>query len=138
LGMRGDQFDRPDVLTGPGCRGTRVNPGNSLHYIKSQCFTFPKPSTRFGDAGRNILIGPGILNLDNSLVRNIGGLDNFHAQFRAEFFNVLNHTNLASPVEPTNNTSLFGANGAPISSAGVLTSTTTTSRQIQFGLKLIW
>jgi hypothetical protein len=46
----------------------------------------------------------------------------------------LNHPNFASPV----NTSLFGANGAPISSAGVLTSTTTTSRQIQFALKLIW
>jgi carboxypeptidase family protein/TonB-dependent receptor-like protein len=138
LGMKGDQFDRPDVVAGPGCSGSRVNPGNPLHYIKTQCFAFPNPSTRFGDAGRNILIGPGILNLDTSLVRNIGGSEKFHAQFRAEFFNVLNHTNFASPVVTTNNTSLFGANGAPISSAGVLTSTTTTSRQIQFGLKLIW
>jgi hypothetical protein len=138
LGMKGDQFDRPDVVTGPGCRGSRVNPGNPLAYIKTQCFAFPNPSTRFGDAGRNILIGPGILNLDTSLVRNLGSSEKFHAQFRAEFFNVLNHTNLASPVVTTNNTSLFGANGAPISSAGVLTSTTTTSRQIQFGLKLIW
>jgi hypothetical protein len=138
LGMKGDQFDRPDVLTGPGCSGSRVNPGNPLDYIKTQCFAFPNPSTRFGDAGRNILIGPGILNLDTSLVRNLGGSEKFHAQFRAEFFNVLNHTNFASPVVTTNNTSLFGANGVPISSAGVLTSTTTTSRQIQFGLKLIW
>jgi hypothetical protein len=138
LGMKGDQFDRPDALTGPGCSGSRVNPRNPLHYIKMQCFAFPSPSTRFGDAGRNGLIGPGILDLDTSLIRDIGALDIFHAQFRAEFFNVLNHTNFASPVEPTNNTSLFGANGAPISSAGVLTSTTTTSRQIQFGLKLIW
>jgi hypothetical protein len=138
LGMKGDQFDRPDVVTGPGCSGSRVNPGNPLDYIKTQCFAFPNPSTRFGDAGRNILIGPGILNLDTSLVRNLGGSEKFHAQFRAEFFNVLNHTNFASPVVATNNTSLFGANGAPISSAGVLTSTTTTSRQIQFGLKLIW
>ena len=111
-----------------------MNPGNSLDYIKTRCFAFPNPSTRFGDAGRNILIGPGMVNLDTSLVRNIGGLEKFHAQFRAEFFNVLNHTNFALPV----NTSLFGANGAPISSAGVLTSTTTTSRQIQFGLKLMW
>jgi len=138
LGMKGDQFDRPDVLTGPRCRGSLVNPGNPLDYIKTQCFAFPNPSTRFGDAGRNILIGPGILNLDTSLVRNIGGLKNFQAQFRVEFFNVLNHTNFASPVVTTNNTSLFGANGAPVSSAGVLTSTTTASRQIQFGLKLIW
>ncbi len=138
LGMKGDQFDRPDVLTGPGCSGSLVNAGNPLDYIKTQCFAFPNPSTRFGDAGRNILIGPGILNLDTSLFRNIGNLEKLHAQFRAEFFNVLNHTNFASPVVPTNNTSLFGANGAPISSAGVLTSTTTTSRQIQFALKLIW
>ena len=134
LGMKGDQFDRPDVLNGPGCSGSLVNPGNPLDYIKTQCFAFPNPSTRFGDAGRNILIGPGMLNLDTSLFRNIGGLEKFHAQFRAEFFNVLNHTNFASPV----NTSLFGANGSRISSAGVLTSTTTSSRQIQFGLKLIW
>jgi Carboxypeptidase regulatory-like domain/TonB dependent receptor len=138
LGMKGDQFDRPDVLTGTGCSGSLVNPGNPLGYIKTQCFAFPNPSTRFGDAGRNILIGPGILNLDSSLFRNIGDLEKLHAQFRAEFFNVLNHTNFASPVVPTNNTSLFAANGAPISSAGVLTSTTTTSRQIQFALKLIW
>ena len=135
LGMKGDQFDRPDVLSGSGCSGSLVNPGNPLDYIKTQCFAFPNPSTRFGDAGRNILIGPGMLNLDTSLFRNIGSLEKFHAQFRAEFFNVLNHTNFALPVT---NTSLFGADGAPISSAGVLTSTTTRSRQIQFGLKLIW
>src|SRR6202162_5808923 len=118
LGMKGDQFDRPDVLKGPGCNGSFVNPGNPLDYIKTQCFAFPNPSTRFGDAGRNILIGPGMLNLDTSLFRNIGNLEKFHAQFRAEFFNVLNHTNFASPVVPTNNTSLFAANGTPISSAG--------------------
>ena len=138
LGMKGDQFDRPDVLTGPGCAGSLVNPGNPSHYIKTQCFSFPSPSNRFGDAGRNILTGPGLVNLDTSLFRYIGNQEKFHAQFRAEFFNVLNHTNFSSPVVPTNNTSLFGANGAPISSAGVITSTATTSRQIQFGLKLIW
>jgi Carboxypeptidase regulatory-like domain/TonB-dependent Receptor Plug Domain len=138
LGMKGDQFDRPDVVDSPACAGSLVNPGNPLHYIQTQCFTFPNPSNRFGDAGRNILTGPGILNLDTSLFRDIGNSERFHAQFRAEFFNILNHTNFASPVVPTNNTSLFGANGAPISSAGVITSTATTSRQIQFGLKLIW
>ena len=132
--MKGDQFDRPDVLSGPGCNGSLVNPGNPIDYIKTQCFAFPNPSKRFGDAGRNILIGPGMVNLDTSLFRDIGGLEKFHAQFRAEFFNVLNHPNFASPV----NTSLFGADGTRISSAGVITSTSTTSRQIQFGLKLIW
>ncbi len=51
---------------------------------------------------------------------------------RAEFFNVLNHANFASP-----NTTVF-ANGAVSASAGLITSTVTTSRQIQFGLKLIF
>jgi hypothetical protein len=99
---------------------------------------FSQPEHAFWGRGCNMLIGPGILNLDTSLVRNIGSSKRFHAQFRAELFNVLNHTNFASPVVTTNDTSLFGANGAPISSAGVLTATTTTSRQIQFGLKLTW
>jgi hypothetical protein len=58
LGMKGDQFDRPDVLSGPGCSGPLVNVGNPLDYIKTQCFAFPDPTTRFGDAWRSILIGP--------------------------------------------------------------------------------
>src|ERR1700692_2531503 len=133
--MQVGQSDRPDVLKGPGCHGSLVNPGNPLDYIKTQCFAFPDPSTRFGDAGRNILIGPGILNLDTSLFRNIGNLEKLHAQFRAEFFNVLNRANFASPVAPTNNTSLFAANGAPISSAGVITSTTPPPPHTLFAVK---
>ncbi len=139
LGMKGDGFDRPDVLTGSGCSGSLVNPGNPSRYIKTECFAFPSPRTLMGNAGRNILTGPGILNLDSSLFKNIGNSEKFHAQFRAEFFNVLNHANFLSPIiPPNNNTSLFAASGARLSSAGVLTNTSTTSRQIQFGLKLIW
>ena len=128
-------FDRPNLVTGPGCSGSLVNSGNPLHYIKTQCFTFPNPKNLLGDAGRNILTGPGILNLDSSLFKNIGRSERYHAQFRAEFFNILNHTNFASPLS---NTSVFGANGTATSNAGVITATTTTSRQIQFGLKLLW
>jgi len=55
-------------------------------------------------------------------------------QFRAEFFNLLNRTNFNTP----NPVVYVAANGGPSPTAGVITSTTTTSRQIQFGLKLIW
>ena len=58
-------------------------------------------------------------------------------QFRAEFFNVLNHANFAVPVTP-NNTDIFDSTGAPTGVAGLLTSTTTTAREIQFALKVIW
>jgi hypothetical protein len=53
-------------------------------------------------------------------------------QFRAEVFNVLNRANFGTP-----NAIVF-ANGAISSSAGLITATATTSRQIQFGLKLIF
>jgi hypothetical protein len=55
-------------------------------------------------------------------------------QLRAEFFNVLNHANFNTP----NLIAFTSATGAPSPAAGVITSTSTTSRQIQFGLKLIW
>jgi hypothetical protein len=61
--------------------------------------------------------------------------DKFNVQFRAEFFNVLNHTNFAPPLD---NRNIFDSSGNPIGNAGLITSTQTPSRQIQFALKLIW
>jgi 3',5'-cyclic AMP phosphodiesterase CpdA len=93
-----------------------------------------------GNAGRNILTGPGLSNLDFSIIKNnrIGGFSEaFNLQIRAEIFNLLNHTNFQVPTLP-GNTDIFQSNGAPNSSAGLLTSTTTSSRQIQFGVKVIW
>jgi hypothetical protein len=63
--------------------------------------------------------------------------ENFNVQFRAEFFNILNHPNFAVPATP-NNTDIFDSTGAPTGVAGLLTSTTTTAREIQFALKLGW
>ena len=56
-------------------------------------------------------------------------------QFHAELLDLLNHANFVPPVQ---NTSLFGVNVSPVATAGLITSTLTTSRQIQFGLKLIF
>ena len=93
-----------------------------------------------GNAGRNILIGPGLSNLDfsvfkNNPVKKIS--ENFNVQFRAEFFNILNHANFAVPVMP-DHTDIFDSTGVATGVAGVLTSTTTTAREIQFALKLVW
>jgi hypothetical protein len=138
VGMKTDETSEPvDRLTGPGCQ-TLTNPGNPNHYIKTQCLAFPNPSNRWGNAGRNTLIGPGQSKLDASIFKNnhIERIsETFNAQFRAEFFNVLNRSNFSSP---TSNNVVFDPSGEPVPSAGLITSTQTTSRQIQFALKLIW
>jgi hypothetical protein len=93
-----------------------------------------------GNAGRNILIGPGLSNLDFSVVKNnrIGQIsENFNVQFRAEFFNILNRTNFAVPITP-DNTDIYDSSGAPTGVAGKLTSTNTSAREVQFALKLFW
>ena len=129
--------DFPDRLTSPECKSL-VNSGSPVHYIKTQCFTFPLTGTLLGDAGRNILTGPGQTNLDFAVVKNMRVhkiSDTSRAQFRAELFNALNHANFMPPLD---NLKLFDAKGQPIASAGLLTATATTARQIQFALKLIW
>jgi len=138
LGTKLDETNEPpNRIVGPGCE-TLSNPGNPNQYIKTQCLTFPNPANLRGNLGRNTVIGPGMSNLDfslfkNNVIRRIS--ENFNVQFRAEFFNVFNHANFSSP---TDNRTVFDQNGAPIASAGLITSTQTPSRQIQFALKVIW
>jgi hypothetical protein len=96
-----------------------------------------------GNAGRNSLYGPGLATVDFSVFKNFRITrisEAFNVQFRAEFFNILNHTNFQAPnfLTDSNNNSIFDATGSLLKNAGILGSTTTTSRQIQFGLKVIW
>jgi hypothetical protein len=130
-------FDFPNRLTGRGC-DSAVNPGNPVQYIKTQCFAFPNPATLLGDSGRNVLTGPGLVNLDLSLVKNIGVRsvsETFRAQIRADVFNTFNRPNFLPPLD---NLKLFDAAGRTISSAGLLDATSTSSRQIQLALRLTW
>ncbi len=138
LGTKLDETaEPPNRLIGAGCQ-TLSNSCNPNHYIKTQCLAFPNPANLHGNLGRNTVIGPGISNLDFSLFKNnpIRRIsENFNAQFRAEFFNVFNRANFSSP---TDNRIIFDQTGNPISSAGLIDSTQTPSRQIQFALKLVW
>jgi hypothetical protein len=136
-GMKLDETSEPpNRLDGSDCR-TLTNPGDPNHFIKTQCLAFPGAS-KWGNLGRNTLIGPGVSKLDFSVFKNNPVKrvsESFNVQFRAEFFNILNRANFASP---TDNFTVFDHLGNPISSAGLITSTQTTSRQIQFAVKLIW
>jgi carboxypeptidase family protein len=110
-------------------------------WFNPQAFAAPHPGT-FGNAGRDSLTGPGLTNVDFSLVKNIVLHERFHAQFRAEYFNLLNHANFTTPNAVVFSTGPTPAKSttAPVISptAGVLTATATTSRQLQFGLKLLF
>jgi hypothetical protein len=103
---------------------------------------FPQCFNLRGNAGRNILIGPGTTNLDfsvfkNNYVKRVS--ENFNVQFRAEVFNIMNHANFRPPTVGDGNSDIFDGTGTPNPTAGALVApTTTTSREIQFALKLIW
>ena len=93
-----------------------------------------------GNTGRNVIIGPGLTSLDFSLFKNnyIKKIsERFNLQFRAEIFNILNHANFAPPATPTN-TDIFDGTGNGSGGAGLLTRTTTTAREIQFAVKVIF
>ena len=162
-----DPFDFPNRLTGPGC-ATATNPGNPNNYIKTtECFALPTAPVSFasqcngfsgvnpivtpppsgqvycsnlrGNAGRNILRGPGLINLDTSLFKNNSFRrisETFNAQLRFEVFNILNHANFQLPALTNDN--IFTASGGLDPNGGVITTTVTTSRQLQLALKIIW
>ncbi len=102
---------------------------------------FPQCFNLRGNAGRNILIGPGITNLDFSVFKNnrIKRIsENFNVQFRMEMFNILNHANFAPPGPGDGNTDIFDGTGSPNGIAGALVRTTIPERQIQFAIKFIF
>jgi hypothetical protein len=92
-----------------------------------------------GHSGRNRFYGPGLTTVDFSAFKNFQFTERLRLQFRAEFFNLLNHANFAAPnfLNDANN-SVFDDKGARIGNAGIIGSTSTSSRQIQLGLKLVW
>jgi hypothetical protein len=86
----------------------------------------------YGNVGRDTLIGPGLATWDFSVLKDTRIRERLNLEFRAEIFNLLNRANFNLP-----NAVVFTPSGVS-PTAGVITSTSTTSRQVQFGLKLLW
>jgi hypothetical protein len=107
--------------------------GGSSQYFNPNAFVQPLPGT-YGNVGRNVLTGPSLVETDASLTKLFSLSERLNLQFRFEFFNLFNHTNFNAP----NPVVYAAASGGPSPTAGIITSTTTTSRQIQLGLKLLW
>jgi hypothetical protein len=107
--------------------------GSPDHYFNTAAFIPPLTGT-YGNAPRNFLGGPALAETDLSLAKKISLSERLNLQFRAEFFNLPNRANLNTP----NPVVFTAATGGPSPTAGVITSTSTSSRQIQLGLKLLW
>jgi len=107
--------------------------GDPNQWFNPGAFLAPPNNSGFdGNLGRDTLIGPSAATWDFSVLKDTAITERTRLQFRAEFFNILNHVNFNSP-----NAVVFTPSGVS-PTAGVITSTSTTSRQIQFGLKLLW
>jgi hypothetical protein len=105
--------------------------GQQTRWYDPNAFSLATIGT-YGNLGRGTFNGPGLADVDLSVFKNTSITERVALQFRTEFFNLLNRTNLGTP-----NATVF-SNGAISSSAGVITTLATTPRQIQFGLKLIF
>jgi hypothetical protein len=132
---------RPDI--NPDFHGN-LYPRTPQQFFNPAAFLPPAYGT-VGNLGRDTLTGPGLANVDISLLKATQVAERLRAQFRAEFFNALNHANFATPnpvIFSSGPTQGNAANqiAAVVASptAGVITATATTSRQIQFGLKLLF
>ena len=134
--------DRADLVSGrsnnpvegttAGCPGVVAGQklGGPGLYFDPCSFTVPAPGF-FGNVGRNTLIQPTVVTWDFSVLKNNRVGEHHTLEFRAEFFNVLNRPNFGRATSQV----ITNAAGAVNPAAGKITSTTTTSRQVQFGLK---
>ncbi|HXQ26676.1 MAG TPA: carboxypeptidase-like regulatory domain-containing protein [Candidatus Acidoferrales bacterium] len=144
--------DRPDYGnpkgTCPGGKGQVL--GKWYEWFNETCYAPPGASAvlpfgvpgQLGNVPKFSLEGPNLRNLDTSIIKNTKISERLNTQFRAEFFNVLNHTNLGLPnpnvyANPGQLAYQAGDVGG-VNNAGAIALTSTSSRQIQFALKLIF
>jgi hypothetical protein len=117
--------DRPNSVSGqdpnlPGDQRTILKWFNTGAYVSNA------PGT-WGNVGRTTIIGPGIFNVDASIIRNFRMMTNKSLQFRLEVFNALNR-----PIWNDPNTTLSNAN------YGRITSTRKPMREVQLGMKFVF
>lgn len=162
-GYQGPNTDRYAASLLPGRDNNASNPGDVDNYIDKTAFTLPASSNpadqakaqgspalnvagcgngsaecrAYGDLGRNTVHGPGVNTFDFSVLKNwavpqFGEQGSF--QFRAEFLNMFNRANFGRPTT----LDVFSSRGSVSSSAGVITKHTTSARNIQLALRIIF
>ena len=128
----GDTKNPVRPFVNPGFEGLAIV-GKPTEWFNPSAFLAPPPGSGFyGNLSRDSLTGPGLAEWDFSMFRETPLRERLHLQLRAELFNILNHANFNTP-----NLVVFTPSGLS-PTAGVITSTSTTSRQIQLAARLLW
>ena len=101
--------------------------GPAILYFNPACYTLSALGTE-GNVGRDSIYGPGLFNVDFSIMKRTKIREKLDSEFRAEFFNLLNRANFGQP-----NAAVFTG-----PTAGQITTLATPPRQIQFAMKLLF
>jgi len=134
----GDTRNPVRPFLNPGFTGQVVT-GNPNQWFNPAAFIAPPSTSGFaGNLGRDTFTGPGLATWDFSVLKDTKLRERLSLQFRAELFNLLDRANFNTPnlitFTPPTAKNITGVSGT----AGAITSTTTSARQVQFGLKLLW
>ena len=131
----GDTRNPVRAFTNPAFTGPIIL-GTPAKWFNPSAFLAPANTAAnggfYGNVGRNTLIGPGLATWDFSAMKDTKIRERLTLQFRAEIFNLLSRANFNLP-----NAVVFTPSGVS-PTAGAITSTSTTARQVQFALKLLW
>ena len=137
-GIDNPQYLRPNLA--PGKKIEDAITGNPDRFVDPSFFQL-QPAGFYGNSPRNALRGPNLKTFDLTFTKQTPITERIRSEFRFEAFNLFNRANFAPPIG-VNRTVFNGvdATGAPILSPifGQLTQTSTKSRQLQFGFKLLW
>lgn len=128
----GDSKNPVRPFVNPAFTGSVIE-GKPTQWFNPAAFLAPPSGSGFyGNLGRDTFTGPGLATWDLSMLKDTTLHESMNLQFRAELFNLLDRANFNTP-----NLVVFTPSGVS-PTAGVVTSTSTTSRQVQFALKLLW
>ena len=127
----GQPGERPDLVSG---RSSNPILGTANQWFDPTAFAL-QGAGFIGNLGRNTLVGPKFVDFDLSLAKMTKIKESMNVEFRVEGFNLLNHPNFGLPASNLFSGIDGSGNGIPNPSAGQITNTIGTSRQLQFALK---
>jgi hypothetical protein len=129
--LAGATSPRPNYSGASGCHPyqilSRPIAGPAIQYFNPACYTLEPLGTE-GNVGRDSIYGPGLMNVDLSIIKRTKITETLNSEFRAEFFNLFNRANFGQP-----NAAVFTG-----PTSGQITTLATPPRQIQFALKLVF